>query len=101
MSDLSQDTTSLVHALYQSREAVEICHVLENECGTEALSCEGWTPVQMERVRYAVLRLATENSMSLDSAIDLAKKDWRDLLIAAGFGNELNAHKEWERRKIR
>lgn len=95
MSELSQNTKDLVHALYKSREALEVCDILENECGTEALSCEGWSPAQMERIRFSVLKLAKENTMSLDSAIELAQKDWRDLLMAAGFGNELNAHEKW------
>ena len=95
MSELSPDTKNLVHALFKSREALEVCGILENECGTEALSCGGWSPQQMERIRFAVLRLTIENTMSLDSAIELAQKDWRDLLMVAGFGNELNAHSTW------
>jgi hypothetical protein len=95
MSELSQNTKNLVHALFKSGEALKVCDMLENECGTEALSCEGWTPTQMERIRFAVLRLAKDKTMSLESAINLAKTDWRDLLMAAGFGNDLNAHKTW------
>lgn len=95
MSELSQNTKNLVDALYQSREALEVYDILENECGTEDLSCEGWSPTQMERIRCSVLKLAKENKMNLDSAVKLAQKDWRDLLIAAGFGNELNAHEKW------
>ncbi len=87
MSELSQKTKNLVHALYKSREAFEVCDILENECGTETLSCNGWSPAQMDRIRYSVLRLAKENTMSLDSAVKLAQKDWRDLLMAAGFAN--------------
>lgn len=95
MSELSQYTKNVVHALYQSREALEVCDILENECGTEALYCDGWSPTQMERIRFSVLKLVKENTMILDSAIELAQKDWRDLLMTAGFGNELNAHERW------
>jgi hypothetical protein len=49
----------------------------------------------MERIRFAVIKLAKESSMSIDSAVELAQKDWRDLLMAAGFGNELDAHEKW------
>ncbi len=75
--------------------------MIENECGTESLSCDGWTPQQMERIRYAVLRLATEKSLSLESAIKLATTDWRDLLCAAGFGNERDAHEKWAQQNVR
>ena len=97
MSELSQNTLNLVYSLYETSEAQKVCERLDNECGTEALLCEGWTPRQMDRIRYAVLRLATEKDMCLDSAINLAKSDWRDLLLAAGFGNDLDAHEKWAR----
>jgi len=31
----------------------------------------------------------------LEAAIELANTDWRDLLMAAGFGEDLNAHQKW------
>lgn len=101
MSELSTNTKQLVYALCQSREALEICEILENECGTEALPCEGWSPSQMERIRFSVLKLAKENIMSLDSAVALAKKDWRDLLVLAGFSTDVIAHEKWANSKLR
>lgn len=95
MSELSQNTKNLVHTLYLSSEAIEVCDILKNQCSAEALSCHGWSPVEMERIQYAVLRLTKEKKMPLDSAVELAQKDWRDLLVIAGFSNDLNAHKDW------
>lgn len=95
MSNLSDKTRKLVHGLYQSREALEICDMLENECGAEAFSCDGWSPVEMERIHFAVLRLAHEDVMGFDSAVQFAQRDWRDLLMSAGFGNDLESHKKW------
>ena len=69
--------------------------MLENACGTESLGCEGWSPEQMERIRFAALKLGVERQGGLDAAIDLANTDWRDLLMAAGFGEDLNAHEKW------
>jgi hypothetical protein len=31
----------------------------------------------------------------LECAITLAQKNWRDLLVAAGFANDPIAHKTW------
>jgi len=28
-------------------------------------------------------------------AVHLAKADWRDLLVSAGFANDINVHKQW------
>ena len=33
--------------------------------------------------------------MPLDKAITLAKLDWRDLLMSAGFGHDVNQHMIW------
>lgn len=95
MSLLSKNTKGIVHRLYKSSEAKKVCDILEFECGTEKISCEGWTPEQMERIRFAVLKLDTEKKLDLYSAIKLAQVDWRDLLISAGFAEELNSHEVW------
>jgi hypothetical protein len=95
MSELSPNTEYLIHALYKSREAKEIGDILEIDCGTESLGCDGWTPVQMERIRFAVLKLAIESDSGLDAALNLVSRDWRDLLMSAGFGDDLNAHVKW------
>ena len=46
---------------------------------------------------FAVLKLATEGDTGLDTAIELAKTDWRDLLMSAGFGEDINAHEKWHK----
>lgn len=95
MSELSPKTNRIVNILFKSREAKEVSDMLENDCGTESLGCDGWSPEQMDRIRFAVLKLGNEKQGGLDAAIDLANTDWRDLLMAAGFGKDLNAHEEW------
>ena len=49
----------------------------------------------MDRFRFAVLKLSGGDLDKFDSAIQLAKTDWRDLLMAAGFGENLTAHESW------
>jgi hypothetical protein len=41
-----------------------------------------------ERMFAAVVRLAHGRLDKLDEALRLARVDWRDLLVAADFGNE-------------
>jgi hypothetical protein len=95
MHTLSLNTKQLISILYEPRKAGKICSILELECGAESLGCVGWSPQQVERIMFAVLRLATERDGGLDTAIKLAKTDWRDLLMSAGFGEDLNAHEKW------
>ncbi len=95
MSQLSAKTMILVNILFKSREAREASDILESDCGTESLDCDGWSPVEMERIRFAVLKLSLESEADLGVAIKLANTDWRDLLMAAGFSEDLNAHDKW------
>jgi hypothetical protein len=37
---------------------------------------------------------------ALQRAIELAKADWRDLLVAAGFAEDIHAHEHWSPRLL-
>ena len=95
MSALSPRTEQIIEHLIKPNARVKVRERLESECGTEALGCAGWTPEEMERIRFAVLKLGAKTDSAFDSAILLAKTDWRDLLMAAGFGEDLEAHNRW------
>lgn len=76
---------------------MEVGDLLENSVGAELSGYEDCSSMKMERIRFAVLKLASEGAMSVDAAINLANTDWRDLLVSAGFGEDLNAHEKWYR----
>ncbi len=95
MSVLSPNTKSLVNILFKPRDAKEVCDKIEIYCGTETLGCEGWTSEQLERIIFAVLKFSCEAKGGVEVAIELANTDWRDLLMVAGFGEDLNAHQMW------
>jgi len=46
-------------------------------------------------VRFAALKLSEGNKDKLLRAAQLAQYDWRDLLVAAGFANDAEAHNSW------
>ena len=48
----------------------------------------------LERVRFAVLKISNGDIGELREAVRHAQIDWRDVLVAAGFGERL-AHREW------
>lgn len=48
-----------------------------------------------ERVRFAVLKLSEGNLDKMKAAIAQALIDWRDVLMAAGFGEDVHAHESW------
>jgi hypothetical protein len=48
----------------------------------------------IERVRAAALKFSQGSLGKLAEAIELGNRDWRDLLMGAGFG-DLKAHDAW------
>ncbi|HEV2199940.1 MAG TPA: hypothetical protein VGR73_08965 [Bryobacteraceae bacterium] len=51
---------------------------------------------EAERVRFAALKFSDGELEMLESAVKLAQTDWRDLLVATGFANDVGAHRKWE-----
>lgn len=54
-------------------------------------------PELLERITAAALKQSEGSLENLDAAMELGSKDWRDLLMAAGFGHDLSAHDVWFR----
>jgi hypothetical protein len=65
--------------------------LLTDQCGSNLAEF----PELLERIRCAVLKLSHGDLNALGRAIDLAKRDWRDALVAAGFGDDIKAHESW------
>lgn len=61
----------------------EVVSLLERECGRNLPMQEKRSPEQWERIQLAVLKLSEGNLDSLWHHIEMAKVDWRDVLLAA------------------
>jgi hypothetical protein len=48
-----------------------------------------------ERICAALLKCSNGKIDNLYEAINLANTDWRDLLVSAGFAEDISAHKNW------
>jgi len=93
LSSLTQARLASVFANVEHR--TQASELLETECA-EDLSL--WNDVSVEgldRVRLAVLKLSGGELQRLRDTVALAKTDWRDVLVAAGFGNDVMAHLKW------
>jgi hypothetical protein len=93
--ELSPGTRRRVQLLFEPDQQDEATKLLAEECGNNLPFCEEENMYQMERIRYAALKVARGNISRLHVAVSLAKTDWRDLLAEAGFQNDLNAHQAW------
>lgn len=54
----------------------------------------------MDRICFVAIRLSGGTLAGLRQAIVLYNADWRDLLVASGFGDDVNAHTKWKPRRF-
>ncbi|HEY3328696.1 MAG TPA: hypothetical protein VGK19_01635 [Capsulimonadaceae bacterium] len=96
MIPLSPDTAERVNKLFPDLEdARVVAELLERECADNLPLWHGTTPEHFERIRYAVLKLSEGDLEKLNKAIAIAKIDWRDSLVAAGFGHQVESYRWW------
>lgn len=82
----------LVFAPHDRREATDL---LVTECGANLPFLADLDMFQLERVRFAALKLSDGKLDQLWQAVGIGQQDWRDLLMAAGFGEDVTAHERW------
>jgi len=95
MTSLSDDTFEKIRALFPLEQQSNVANILAVECGNNLPFFENADEDQLERIRFAVLKLSDGDVSELKRAIHIAKIDWRDVLVAAGFADSVTAHKEW------
>jgi hypothetical protein len=88
---LTTGTQQRIAMLFQPNDVELVSSLMTNECGANLTKY----PELLERIRYAVLKLSHGDLDTLQRAIDIAKRDWRDALVFAGFGSSLKAHESW------
>src|SRR5438045_3553306 len=92
---LSPETRRRLDMLFAPNDRSAAEATLVNECGNNLPFLEKLDMFQLERFRFAALKLSDGKLDLLRRAIKLAQRDWRDLLMAAGFGDDLAAHERW------
>ena len=95
MISVSERILQLVESMFPEQSQERIRELLELECADNIAGCENYDSEQMDRIRVSVLKLSEGDPDRLARAVELAQTDWRDLLMAAGFGEDADAHKRW------
>ena len=80
-------------------EIEKVSQLLISECGNNLPFLQDADAIELERYRFAALRFSHGRITGLRNAIDLAKTDWRDLLVMAGFADDTGAHHYWDSNK--
>src|SRR5580704_7032158 len=73
------------------KNILQLPALLSHQCGENLPFCEKSDEFQLERVRFAALKVSKGDLRELQKAVKLAHTDWRDLLMAAGFGHDVSA----------
>ena len=94
MFPLTDGTRARIHVLFPAGEWTTIEQLLLERCGANLALVNDWAHL-VERIRYAVLKLSAGSLPELGRHMDVACRDWRDVLVAAGFGNDTKAHLSW------
>jgi hypothetical protein len=97
---LSERTKELIQILFPPELAQRIERTLLDQVSENIPFCETDGPVEMERTRFSVIRLIHDYREDIESVIDLAKTDWRDLFMAADHGHPSD-HMAWYRETMR
>jgi hypothetical protein len=95
MLELSQRVKSVVERVFSTNEIELAKTLLIHDCGNNVPQCEEHTPEKMDRIRLAAIKSSNGVYAKLVEAVSLANTDWRDLLMAAGFGYDIDAHNKW------
>ncbi|SRR5258707_9671247 len=88
---LTTEIARRIAILFGADDVGLVSSLLTDECGSNLTE----HPELWERIRCAVLKLSHGDLNALGRAIDLAKRDWRDALVAAGFADDITAHESW------
>lgn len=91
---LSAEARLRVERMFSEPDASFVVELLERECSRGVPGAGSWSAEQLDRLRFAVLKLSRGSLVELQEALDLANLDYRDLLMSAGFGQP-EAHLHW------
>ena len=92
---LSRDTDERIQLLFRPEDWEEVRRILIKDCGNNLPFCQNLDARALDRFRFAALKLSDGDFAELQQAVKLAKEDWRDLLVASGFANDVQAHRAW------
>ena len=95
MISISAETNRRILAMFQSVEHDIVIDTLLKECGDNLPLVNSSYAQLAERIRFAVIKLSKGDIWELNKWVNHSKIDWRDVLMAAGFGNGVEDHLKW------
>ncbi len=99
MHGLSPRTWQLVQRIFPD-DAEAAGKLLVEQCGQNLPFCRDYDEVQLERLRFAALKISEGKLDRLQKAVNQAQRDWRDELVWAGFADRLEVHNLWAKQVL-
>jgi hypothetical protein len=84
-----------VDALFDKTLRDSAIELLREQCGMGLPLMHTAVPGDYDRIRLAVVKLSGGTIEGLERGIQEARIDWRDVLLGAGFGYDVEAHLHW------
>lgn len=94
-SPLTPKTRAHIAILFAPEDAAQAERLLVERCGAQLLGSSHASAEELERLHFAALRSSRGRLPELLRAIELAQKDWRDLLVVTDFAEDPGAHLRW------
>ena len=95
MPFFSAKTEAIINRFFSRPERASVRRLLIDRCGNNLPCFEKADETELERIRFAVLKISRGDPERLARAVQRANEDWRDLLMEADFGNGLQAREKW------
>ncbi len=95
MKNLSDRTWQIVQKMFPPDQHEEVGQLLTTECGNNLPGFHDADEEQLERIRFAVLKVAKGRLDELPLVIIGAQEDWRNTLMGAEFGYSVTEHSTW------
>lgn len=92
---LSDATRRLVELAFAAADWPLVSALLQERCGAGLPQLPPGDGNDHERVRFATIKLSGGDVKELARHVERANVDWRDVLVAAGFGCSTSAHRDW------
>ncbi len=95
MVTLTADTLARLNCLFNEDDRAEAVKLLSEDCTAKSMYLGSCNDAEVERCHFAALKLSNGSLEALIQAVALAQTDYRDLLMAANFGEDIHAHLNW------
>lgn len=97
---LTPRVQNAIQILFRKEEQAQVAELLDRDCGVSLPLMGAGKRDEVERVQLAVLKCGKGALEGTLNAVVLAQKDWRDILVQAGFGRDPVAHLSWDPMEI-